>query len=88
MQQLTRGGSTNPTQPLKTARNALPRLAAVQRGLPERALSPGAARQLVKVLVRESEVHTKAGPPEVRAAVALHRLAGRCRRPAAQHAPH
>jgi hypothetical protein len=71
MQQLTRSASINPTEPLKTARNALLRLAAVQRGLPERAPSPGAA-QLVKVLVREREVHTKAGPPEVRAAVALH----------------
>ena len=70
MQQLTRTGSINPTESLKTARKALLRLAAVQRGLPERTLSPGAA-QLVKVLVKESKVHTKQGRQRCAAAVAL-----------------
>lgn len=59
-----------PTESLKTARKALLRLAAVQRGLPERTLSPGAA-QLVKVLVKESKVRTKQGRQRCAAAVAL-----------------
>jgi hypothetical protein len=81
MQQLTRTGSINPTESLKTARKALLRLAAVQRGLPERTLSPSAA-QLVKVLVKESKVHSK----HARQRCYYLGYLGRCRCPAARRA--
>ncbi len=96
MQQLTSSGSINPTESLKTAKKALLRLAAVQRGLPERTLGAGAAqgRGAAGQGAGQGEQGAhQAGAPEVRRAEPLPgrplsaaaQLAGCCCRLAAQH---